>query len=275
MSAPVRLYGKGAAAGLWLYGGLVLLFLYAPILIVMVLSVNDSASVGLPIKGLTTKWFVMILSSTALQRATVNSLLLGAASAAIGTALALLLALAFRRDFPFKNAVFQLVLLPIIVPSAVLGSALLVLFDRVGLPLQLWTSVLAVHVTVVLPFAFLSLYPRLHDFDRGLEEAARDLGATPAQVMRKIVLPIIRPGILAAGLFAFSLSFDEVVRTLFLSGFDRTLPVLFWDMVAEKVSPEAPAVAVIIIVLSVVASLLGYAVAGRSGHGTQAAGRTP
>ena len=140
------------------------------------------------------------------------------------------------------------------------------LFDWLHVPLSLWTSVLAVHVTVVLPFAFLSLYPRLHDFDQGLEEAARDLGATPSQVMRKIVVPIIRPGIYAAMLFAFSLSFDEVVRTLFLSGFDRTLPVLFWDMVAEKVSPEAPAVAVIIIVMSVVVSLLGFVIANRSGQ---------
>lgn len=266
MATTTRLYGKRTGIGLGLFGALLFAFLYAPILIVMLLSVNDSASVGLPFKGFTLKWFVTVMSNAELQRATLNSLMLGTASAAIGTSLALLLALAFRKEFPGKNAVFHLILLPIILPSVVMGSALLVLFDWLHVPLSLWTSVLAVHVTVVLPFAFLSLYPRLHDFDQGLEEAARDLGATPSQVMRKIVVPIIRPGIYAAMLFAFSLSFDEVVRTLFLSGFDRTLPVLFWDMVAEKVSPEAPAVAVIIIVMSVVVSLLGFVIANRSGQ---------
>jgi len=264
MATAAPFYSRRAGRVLGLYAAAVYAFLYGPIAIVMLLSVNDSPSVGLPFRGFTLQWFAVVLGSAELMHATLNSLLLSIVSAGIGTSLALLLALAFRSDFPLKGAIFNLILLPIIIPSAVSGAALVVLFDRLGIPLSLWTSVLCAHVTLVLPFAFLNLYPRLHDFDRGLEEAARDLGADPPQVLRRIVLPIIRPGILAAALFAFSLSFDEFVRTLFLAGFERTLPLLFWDMIAEKVAPEAPAVAVVIIAISVVASLLGFVMASRS-----------
>jgi spermidine/putrescine transport system permease protein len=175
-----------------------------------------------------------------------------------------LLALAFRRPFPGNRLTFYLIIAPIVVPGVVSGVILFVFFSLLKIPLSLWTTALVAHVTWVLPFSFLSLYPTVHRFDKSLEEAASDLGATRGVVFRRIVFPLIRPGIIAAWLFAFSLSFDEFVRTLFLAGFDRTLPVQFWYMIVESLSPEAPAMAVVIIVVSVVASLAGALVSRRS-----------
>lgn len=247
---------------LTLYAVLVIATLYLPIVIVMVLSFNDAPVPGFPFRGVTLRWFEEVFTSTVLLRALGNSLALGVVSACAATLLALMLALAFRRDLPFKAAILNLLLVPIILPGIIAGATLFVLFQLLGLPISLWTSALCAHITCILPFAFLNIHPRLHSFDRSIEEAAADLGATPRQVVTRIILPIIRPGILAAWLFAFSLSFDEFVRTLLLTSYDRTLPIQFWYMVVETLAPEAPAMAVVIIVVSVTTSLLAFAIAG-------------
>ena len=249
---------------LWLYAGLVYLFLYAPVITVIVLSFNDSRVVGLPFRGFTSEWFIIVFTRPELVAALGNSLLLGVVSATIGTALATLLALAFRRPFPGNNVIFYLIIAPIVLPGVVSGVILFVFFGLLKIPLSLWTTALVAHVSWVLPFSFLSLYPVTHRFDRSLEEAASDLGARRMVVFRRIVLPLIRPGIIAAWLFAFSLSFDEFVRTLFLTGFERTLPVQFWYMIVESLSPEAPAMAVVIIVISVATSLAGTLLSRRA-----------
>ncbi len=249
---------------LWTYAMLVYLFLYAPVLTVTVLSFNDSHVVGLPLKGFTTRWFLVVFTHPELVTALANSLMLGVLSATIGTALATLLALAYRRPFAGNSVLFYMLIAPVILPGVVAGVILLVFFGMLKIPLSLWTTALAAHVTWVLPFSFLTLYPVTHRFDRSLEEAAGDLGATRAITFRRIVFPLIRPGIIAAWLFAFSLSFDEFIRTLFLTGYERTLPVQFWYMIVESLSPEAPAMAVVIIVISVATSLAGALIARRS-----------
>jgi ABC-type spermidine/putrescine transport system permease subunit II len=256
--------GRKASPALGLYTAFVLLILYLPILIVLVLSVNDSPVTGFPFRGFTLRWFAIVFDSPALLRAIGNSLGLGIASATIATALALALALAFRQDIRFKAATLNLLLIPIIVPGIVAGATIFVLFQLVGIPISLWTSALCAHVTCVLPFAFLNIQPRLHNFDRSIEEAAADLGASRSQTVMKVILPVIAPGIAAAWLFAFSLSFDEFVRTLLLTSYDRTLPIQFWYMVVESLAPEAPALAVVIIVISLTASLVGFAATTRA-----------
>ncbi len=249
---------------LWAYAITIYLFLYAPVLTVIVLSFNDSHIVGLPLHGFTTRWFLVVFTRPELVAALTNSIVLGIVSATIGTALATLLALAYRHPFTGNGALFYLIIAPIILPSVVVGVILLVFFGLLKIPLSLWTTALVAHVTWVLPFSFLSLYPVMHRFDRSLEEAAGDLGATRAVVFRRILFPLIRPGIIAAWLFAFSLSFDEFIRTLFLTGFERTLPVQFWYMIVESLSPEAPAMAVVIILISVATSLAGAMLSRRA-----------
>jgi ABC-type spermidine/putrescine transport system permease subunit II len=172
--------------------------------------------------------------------------------------LALSLALGFRHHFPGKSIVLYLILIPIIIPGIIGGIVLLIFFGYTDIRSSLWTTVLVAHVNWVLPFAFLTLFPRLHGFDRGLEEAAMDLGARPLEIFTKIIFPIVRPGVIATALFSFSLSFDEFVRTIFVTGYQRTIPVQFWGLIVDELAPELPAMAVIIIIISIITSLVGF-----------------
>ncbi|WP_353181830.1 ABC transporter permease [Bosea sp. (in: a-proteobacteria)] len=241
------------------YAGLFFLFLYAPIGLLLVLSVNDSEVIGLPFKGTTSRWYAYVLTTPELIRALANSFALGFVSAGIATAIALMMAMGFRREFPLKGLLMKIVLLPILIPGIVGSAVFLVFFGYLEIPFGLWTTALMVHITWALPFAFLTIFPRLHGFDRGLEEAAMDLGATPIVVFRRILLPIIRPGIVATFLFAFTLSFDEFVRTFLVIGTQRTIPVHLWTLIIDQMAPFLPAVGVVIMAVSVSVSLIGFA----------------
>ena len=254
----------------WVYGLVFFVFLYCPLVMITVLSFNDSRLTGFPLKGFTLKWYEAVLTNQPLLSALANSIYVGLASAAIATTLALLMALAFRHDFWGKRVVLYMILTPIILPGIIGGIVLLIFFGYLGVRPSLFTTVLVGHVNWVLPFAFLTLYPRLHKFDRSLEEAAMDLGAKTSQVFWAIVFPIVRPSVIATAIFAFSLSFDEFIRTIFTVGSDRTIPVQFYVLIVEELSPELPAMAVIIILLTTVASLLGFAFMRRADRSNSA-----
>jgi ABC-type spermidine/putrescine transport system permease subunit II len=149
---------------------------------------------------------------------------------------------------------------------------LLMFFGYFNVHFSLWTTVTVAHVNWVLPFAFLTLYPRVHAFDRSLEEAAMDLGARRVEVFRYVIMPIIRPALIATFLFSFSLSFDEFIRTLFVSGYERTIPVMFWTMVVDELAPQLPAMAVLIILISALTSLVGALAATRVGRSVPSGG---
>jgi ABC-type spermidine/putrescine transport system permease subunit II len=259
-----RIAGSGwqiAAIG---YAAVFYAFLYGPIAIIVLLSFNKSEVTGLPFLGATTHWYHVVFSRSDLMSALFNSIAVGIFSAAVATTIALLLGLAFRRYFFGQRIVLGLVLLPIMMPGIIGGIVLLIFFGYLGIRSSLYTTVLVAHVNWVLPFVFLTLNARLQGLDPALEEAAADLGARTHQVMLRIVLPIIRPALIATVLFAFSLSFDEFVRTLFVIGYDRTIPVVFWISIMERVAPELPAMAVITILISTAGSLLGFAFSARS-----------
>jgi ABC-type spermidine/putrescine transport system permease subunit II len=112
----------------------------------------------------------------------------------------------------------------------------------------------------------------VHAFDRSLEEAAMDLGARRVEVLRYVIMPIIRPALIATFLFSFSLSFDEFIRTLFVSGYERTIPVMFWTMVVDELAPQLPAMAVLIILISALTSLVGALAATRAGRSAPSGG---
>ena len=244
---------------LWAYAAVFFVFLYAPLMMIVFLSFNDSKIIGFPWAGFTTQWYGVVARSEALRAAIANSIYLGVAAAVISTALALLLALAFRHDFRGKRMLLYLIIMPIIVPGIIGGVVLLIFFGYLGVRPSLFTTVLVAHVNWVLPFAFLTLYPRLHKFDRQIEEAAMDLGARGWDVFWKIVFPIVRPALIATALFSFSLSFDEFIRTIFTIGSQRTIPVQFYVLIVEELTPELPAMAVCVVALTVFASLIGFA----------------
>lgn len=246
------------------YVGCFFAFLYAPILLLIVLSFNDSEMMGLPFKGFTLRWYSEVFEGGALVHALANSFALGFVSAFIATLIALMAALGLRHRFPGRSLVIPAFLLPIITPGIVSGVMLLVFLGLTGLPYGLWTGALIAHVTWVLPFAFLTLYPRLHKFDRSIEEAAMDLGATPWVVFHRVVLPLIRPALIATLLFAFTLSFDEFIRTLFVAGSTRTTPVHLWLLIVEQVAPQLPAVGVVIMSASALIAAAGFWLSGRA-----------
>jgi spermidine/putrescine transport system permease protein len=259
-----RMPGNGwqiAAVG---YAAAFYAFLYGPIAIIALLSFNKSEVTGLPFLGVTTHWYHVVFSRSDLMAALFNSIALGVLSAAIATTIAFLLGLAFRRSFLGQQMVLGLVLLPIVMPGIIGGIVLLIFFGYLGIRPGLYTTVLVAHVNWVLPFVFLTLNARLQGLDPALEEAAADLGARTHQIMLRVILPIIRPALIATLLFAFSLSFDEFVRTLFVIGYDRTIPVVFWISIVERVAPELPAMAIITILLSTAGALLGFAFSARS-----------
>lgn len=239
-------------------------FLYGPIVMIGIFSFNSSEVTGLPFQRATTHWYEVVFARADLMSALFNSISLGIVSAAIATTLAFFLGLAFRHDFVGKRLVLGLVLLPIIMPGIVGGIVLLIFFGYLGIRSGLYTTVLAAHINWVLPFAFLTLNGRLQGLDRAVEEAAMDLGARSFQVLTRVTLPIVRPALIATLLFSFSLSFDEFIRTLFVIGYDRTIPVVFWGAIVDRLAPELPAMAIITILISTAASLCGFAFASRS-----------
>lgn len=249
---------------LWIYAGTFFFVLYAPLVMIIVLSFNDSEITGFPIAAFSLRWYRAVFGNEVLLTAFGNSIAVGIAAAIISTALALGLALAFRHDFRGKGMLLNLVLVPMVIPGIIGGIVLLIFFGYAEVRSSLMSTVLVAHVNWVLPFAFLTLYPRVHRFDQTLEEAAMDLGAHPRQIFWRIVLPIIRPGIIATALFSFSLSFDEFIRTVFVVGEQRTVPVQFWTMIVDRLAPELPAMAVIIILVSMAAALMGFSYARRA-----------
>ncbi len=243
---------------LWAYAACFYSLLYLPILVLIVLSFNDAPAIGFPIQGLTTRWYADALAGGQVMQALGNSLSIGIASAALGTLLALATALGLRRSPRWRGVMLPLLLVPIITPGIVSGVLMLVFAGMIGLPYGLWTTAFPAHVTWVLPFAFLTLHPRIEQLDRALEEAAMDLGARPRQVLSHVVLPVLQPALIATVLFSFTVSFDEFVRTLFVIGGARTMPVQLWISLQQHAGPFIPAMGVVIMLISMLVAALGF-----------------
>jgi spermidine/putrescine transport system permease protein len=208
-----------------LYYVAILALLYLPIAVLFVFSVNANSTVAFPLRGFTLQWYERALTDDALIGAVMNSVKVGVASSTIATTLGSVIALLLVRfQFRGRALLAGLALLPLIVPYVVLGVALLVLFRALDIDTSAITIAIA-HVVVSLPFVVLIVLSRLVGFDRRMEEAAMDLGATYPQTLRLVVLPIIFPAIVSAWMVAFTVSFDEIALALFLTGRDQTFPV--------------------------------------------------
>lgn len=232
-------------------------FLYSPLAVLFVssFSVNPANGSG----GFTLQWYEGVMRDGEIRTAFLNSLLVGVASGAIATVLALATAFGIRRSRVASAIVLPLVLMQVLLPGILGGIVLLILFGYFEIPFGLTTTVLVAHVNWALPFAFLTLYPQVQKLDPRLEEAAMDLGASPFVAFRKVVLPLLRNAIRATFLFSFTLSFDEFVRTLFVIGTNPTLPIRIWTLVNDEVAPVLPAMSMVIIVVSITVSLVAFA----------------
>jgi spermidine/putrescine transport system permease protein len=217
------------ARGLAGFALLYLAFLYGPVMLLPLFSLNDSPFIAFPLKGFTLRWYAQMAADTEMHRALWNTLKVGFAASLISTILALLAAKALTRRLalPGRAAMAGLATLPLFIPDIVLGIALLLLMSTIGIPLSL-ASVVAGHVLICLPFALAVLMSRFEGFDASLEEASRDLGETAWMTFWRVTFPLVLPGIVASLLLTFIVSFDEFLIAFFLCGTDTTLPVFIW-----------------------------------------------
>ena len=236
---------------LGLYYAVLLVLLYIPIGVLFLFSINDATVFGFPLQGLTAHWYRDMLGNAELLESLRSSALVAVGSSLTATALGTLAAIALLRfKFGGKPGFLAVALMPLLVPFLILGVALLILFAALDVPRSLWT-VAAAHTVVSMPYTLLIVMARLVGFDAHLEEAAQDLGASYFYTLRRVVLPLIAPAMLAAWLVAFTVSFDEFVLASFLIGRSPTLPVfLFGQLRFANRFPQVLALAMLVMLVS-------------------------
>jgi len=223
-------------------------FLYLPILILIIYSFNDSRLVAVW-GGFSTRWYAELWQNEALLDAAWVTLRVAFVSATVATVLGTLAAIALARFRRFRGrALFSaMVYAPLVMPEVILGLSLLLLFVAVDLERGFWTVTLT-HITLAMCFVAVVVQSRLVTFDRSLEEAAMDLGATPLRSFLSVTLPIIFPAIAAGWMLAFTLSLDDLVLASFTTGPGATtLPMRIYSQVRLGVTPEINAISTIFI----------------------------
>ena len=246
---------------------LVVVFLYAPIVILLIFSFNNSELPTFPLSGFTLHWYHQFLTNADLKGALETSAVVAALSSVGAVLLGVLASVALAgKRFAAKAAVSALLLSPLVIPYVVFGISLLLFFHAAGIPRSILTVAIG-HIVISLPYTILVLVPRLDQIDVALEEAAADLGASPLQTFRLIVLPLILPAVVSAFLIAFTTSFDEYALASFVVGTRITFPVYLYSALRfPSQLPQVIAVAVVVMVLSlivVVSAEIGRRVAER------------
>jgi len=262
---PVSRYARIVRWGLRLWFGALIVFLYLPIVFMIVFSFDESSTPGLPITGFTLHWYDVLLGNRVLLRAVENTITVAAVVSILATIIGTMAAfVVVRARVRYPNATRIAFTLPIMVPGVLIGVALLIYFARaLDLTLSL-TTVIAGQLVVTVPFVVLIVASRLQGFDRALEWAAADLGASPRQAVRHIVLPLIAPAILAGALISVTLSIDEFVITWFTVGAQPTLPTYIYTQVKFGVTPEVNAVATVMLVATLLIFGVASVVLGRA-----------
>jgi putative spermidine/putrescine transport system permease protein len=259
----------GIKLSLGVYTALFLVFLYAPMVVLAILSFQTGPEGGpqFPIIEWSTYWYKHLFGLTPPSRiaplpineALVRSLALSVMTMIVSTVLGVTSAQAFRRRFPGSGVVFYLIVLGMMVPGVLVGLGMALVANALGIDRHWWGTAFVLHVVYTYPFAFLVMLAILNRFDQSVEEASWSLGVSPARTFRKVTFPLIFPGVLSAMLFAFTLSYDEFSRTLFASGRDLTLPLAIYGTFSVEVHPNVFAFGVLTTIFSF--ALLGvYAV---------------
>jgi len=244
------------------------IFLYFPIVALIAFSFNDSKR-NITWQGFTFKYYAQAYHNQALHDAFMNSMIIAFTSTIISTILGSMLGLAlYRYRFPMKGPFEGLVHLPIVIPEICMAVAMLSFFAQLQIPLGLFTITVS-HIAFSFPFVAVVVRSRMAGFDESLEEASRDLGASPWQTFWNVTLPYMVPGIVAGALLAFTLSLDDFVITFFTSGpGSTTFPVKIYSMVRFSVTPEVNAASTVLIVLTLTVTLVAMIIQSRTGKKT-------
>lgn len=220
---------RGRASG-WLgaYAALFIIFLYLPVLLLPIFSVNDSATPKFPLTGFTWKWYEGLPRTPALLEAAWNSLMVGVSAAVLATILGICAARAVTRyRFRGQRPMHGLIMAPLVMPEIIVAVSILIIILALGMPLTLFTVTLG-HVLVCVPYSISVLISGFEGFDQSLEEASADLGETAWGTFRRVTLPMMTPAIISSLLVGFTISLDDFIMAFFLAGNDTTLPVYIW-----------------------------------------------
>ena len=227
-----------------------LLFLFAPLFVIIIYSFNDSK--GAEFTEFSMRWYKeLFFNSNALWQALLNSLIVALSSALVSTLLGTMASIGVNwYKFKGKKFIQTLTYLPMVLPEVIIGISMVIFFSGIHMPLGLFT-VFAAHTTFCLPFVFLMVNARLDEFDYSIIEASHDLGATERQTMFKVVVPAIFPGILSGFLMAITMSLEDFVITFFVSGpGSTTLPLYVYSMIRFGVSPVINSLSVVMILIT-------------------------
>ncbi|MDR2773095.1 MAG: ABC transporter permease [Elusimicrobiota bacterium] len=246
------------------FSAFVYVFLYAPILIVILFSFNTSRR-NITFEGFTVSWYGEMVRNSGLLESFVNTLVVASCSTAIAVVIGTLTAIAmFRYKFKGKGVIDSLLYIPVVIPEIVLGISLLASFAIASVPLGRISLVIA-HATFSIPFVVFTVRARLSGYDRSIEEAAMDLGANRIQVLTGITIPIIFPGIVSGAVLAFTLSIDDFIISFFTTGASSiTFPLKVMESVRSGIRPDVYALSSIIMLATFIIVIISQSAAYRS-----------
>lgn len=251
---------RAAAMAWWCVGAALTIFMLSPLFLLMLFCFTSGTQVSFPIPGLTLRWFTVLFESAEFRDAMQNSVVVtgtvGLVSTIVGTMAALALA---RADARVSGAIIVCLSMPVMLPPLVLGVSLLSFFAGLGVPLGLKTVILA-HLVFTQPFVVMIVHARMAAFNFTILDAARDLGASRLKAFVTITLPIAGPSIVGGCLVAMALSLDDFIVTFFTIGGGNTLPTFLWGMLRKGVNPTINVASVVLLSLTVLASLIAMRV---------------
>lgn len=246
-------FGKWA---IWVYSGMAFVFLLIPIVYTIIFSFNDARRTNIIWRGFTFDNWLNVCEAQTVCEAFGNSVLIGVVATILATTLGTMIAIALvRYRFRFRNTTTLLIFLPMATPEVVLGAGLAAQFLQAGVPKGLGTIILA-HTLFCLSFVIVTVRARVAGLDPALEEAGRDLYGSPAQVFWRITFPMLLPGIVAAALLSFALSFDDFIITNFNRGAEVTFPSFVYTAAARGIPPEANVIASAVFFLAIALVLI-------------------
>ncbi len=239
--------------------GVIFLFLIAPILVIIPLSFNaepyftfNEAMLTFQPEAYSLRWYQDMIDNPQWLHSIKNSFIIAFFATFFATTLGTVAALGLSRSYmPFRTTIMGILISPMIVPLIISAAGMYFFYSKVGLT-QTMTGIILAHTVLGTPFVVITVTATLVSFDHSLTRAAANLGANPTRTFFKVTMPLILPGVISGGLFAFITSFDEVVVVLFLAGFDqRTIPRQMWAGIREQISPTILAVATLLIAFSI------------------------
>ena len=254
----------GSLERAWYYSfrvfcGLVFLFLIMPILVIVPLSFNaepyftfTKGMIAFDPEAYSLRWYRDIIENDQWIHSMKNSFIIGFFATIVSTTLGTVAALGLSRSYmPYRNLIMMLLISPMIVPIIITAAAMFFFYSKISLT-GTYLGIILSHAVLGTPFVVITVTATLSSFDQSLVRAAASLGCAPTRTFFKVTMPLILPGVISGGLFAFITSFDEVVMVLFLAGFEqRTIPRQMWSGLREQISPTILAVATLLVALSI------------------------